>query len=170
MSGLPKAAGLPGEPMILSLAEINTSPIVYEPIANTGDYTGPASAYTVTDVSSHGNRARRKITTLLDSGTFAFPLWFIPGGAASSAYQPSHMSAADGLQAIFERGDLRAWKLSTMDDVGTAYFFNAYISKFSKKMPIAGVLSADIELTIDNVILTGTDTGGIATAVFAPAE
>ena len=74
------------------------------------------------------------------------------------------------LQPVFERGDLRAYALRYNDAAGTTKFFNAYISKFSEKSPVAGVLSADIELTIDGTILTGTDSGGVATAVFAPAQ
>ncbi len=164
MSGLTKASGLPTEPMVLALSLLD-SPTIYEDVANTGDYTGPGRSYTVVDVSSHGNRARRKITTLLDEGTLAFPLWFIPG----ADLEPTHTDNTNGLQAIFERGDLRAWSLRFNDDLGTAYFFNAYISKFSLKGPVAGVLSADVELTIDNTIGTGTDAGG-APGTFAPEE
>lgn len=164
MSGLAKASGLPTEPMVLALAQL-ASPTIYVDVANTGDYAGPGRSYTVVDVSAHGHRARRKITTLLDEGTLAFPLWFIPG----ADLEPSHTDATNGLQAIFERGDLRAWSLRFNDDLGTAYFFNAYISKFSLKGPVAGVLSADVELTIDDTIGTGTDAGG-PPGTFAPSE
>lgn len=164
MSGLAKASALPTEPMVLAIGTLD-SPVTYVDIANTGDYDGPSSSYTVVDVSAHGHRARRKITTLLDSGVVAFPLFFIPG----AGLEPTHTGAANGLQAIFERGDLRAWRLSCNDDEGTAYFFNAYISKFSLKGPVAGVLTADVELTIDDTIGTGTDAGG-PPGTFAPAE
>jgi hypothetical protein len=164
MSGLAKAAGLPTEPMVLALAQLD-SPSIYVDVANTGDYSGPGRSYTVQDVSSHGNRARRKITTLLDEGVLAFPLWFIPG----ADLEPTHTDPTNGLQAIFERGDLRAWALRFNDDLGTAYFFNAYISKFSLKGPVAGVLQADVEILIDNTIGTGTDAGG-PPGTFAPAE
>jgi hypothetical protein len=165
MSGLTKAAGLPTEPMVLALARIN-SPTIYDDVANTGDYSGPSRSYTVQDVSAHGHRARRKITTLLDEGTVDFPLWFIPTANA----EPSHTDNTRGLQGIFERGDLRAWCLRFKDSPGTAYFFNAYISKFSYKGPVAGVFSADVSLLIDDVVSTGTDGAGAAAAVFAPAE
>jgi hypothetical protein len=165
MSGLTKANALPAEPIVLSLATI-ASPTVYTDIANLGDINGPTSQYTVQDVSAHGHRARRKITTLLDSGVLATTLWFIPG----AGLEPTHTNHTNGLQAIFERGDLRAWKLRYNDSLGTAKFFNAYISKFSEKSPVAGVLSADVEFTIDDEIFTGTDAGGLAAATFAPAE
>ena len=165
MSGLAKANSLPTEPMVLALALLN-SPTIYVDIANTGDYTGPGRSYTVQDVSAHGHRARRKITTLLDEGTLAFPLWFIPG----AGLEPTHTDPTNGLQAIFERGDLRAWSLRYRDDPGTAKFFNAFISKMSEKGPVAGVMSADVELLIDDVILTGTESGGVDAAEFAPDE
>ncbi len=165
MSGLVKANALPTEPMVLALGTLD-SPVVYEDIANTGDYSGPGRSYTVADVSAHGNRARRKITTLLDEGVIAFPLFFIPG----AGLEPTHTDATNGMQAIFERGDLRAWSLRYNDDLGTARFFNAYISKFSEKGPVAGVLTAEVELTIDNTVKTGTDAGGPSAAVFAPPE
>jgi hypothetical protein len=165
MSGLTKASGLPTEPMVLAIASLS-SPTVYTDIANTGDYTGPGRSYTVQDVSSHGHRARRKITTLLDEGVLSFPLWFIPGVDV----EPTHTDNTNGLQPIFERGDLRSYSLRYKDSLSTAKFFNAYISKFSEKGPVAGVLSADVELTIDDTVKTGTESGGVATATFAPAE
>src|SRR5687767_1982923 len=115
MSGLVKANALPTEPMVLALASLD-SPPVYTDIANTGDYSGPSSSYTVQDVSAHGNRARRKITTLLDSGSIAFPLFFIPG----AGLEPTHTDATNGLKPIFERGDLRAYSLRYRDEPGTA--------------------------------------------------
>lgn len=165
MSGLKKATGLPAEPIVLAIATID-SPTKYVDIANLGDIAGPTRSYTVQDVSSHGKRARRKITTLLDEGNLSAPLWFIPG----AGLEPTHTNAKDGLQAIFERGDLRAYALRYNDELGTVKFFNAYLSKFSEKSPVAGVLNADVEFTIDDTIKTGTDAGGLAGAVFAPSE
>jgi hypothetical protein len=96
----------------------------------------------------------------------AGPIFFIP----TAGTVPTHTDHNDGLQAIFERGDLRAWSVRYRDSPGTATFFNAYISKFSQKAPVAGVLTADFELTIDDIISTGTEGGGPGTAVFAPAQ
>lgn len=165
MSGLVKANALPAEPVVLALASLD-SPPVYTEIANLGDITGPGRSYTVQDVSAHGHRARRKITTLLDEGVLAAPLWFIPG----AGLEPTHTDATNGLQPIFERGDLRAYALYYRDEPGTAKFFNAFISKFSEKAPVAGVVSADVEFAIDDVVSTGTESGGPSTAVFAPEE
>lgn len=165
MSGLTKANALPAEPIVLAISTL-ASPAIYIDIANLGDITGPSSSYTVQDVSAHGHRARRKITTLLDSGAVSGPLWFIPG----AGLEPTHTDAANGLRAIFERGDLRAYSLRYRDTEGTARFFSAFISKFSEKAPVAGVLSADVEFMIDDVITTGTEVGGPGSATFAPAE
>jgi hypothetical protein len=168
MSGLPKASGLVAWPVVLALGSLD-SPPVYTEIANLGDITGPGRSYTVQDVSAHGHRARRKITTLLDEGVLAAPLWFIPAQSGSDV-EPTHTDATNGLQPIFERGDLRAYALYYRDEPGTAKFFNAYISKLSEKSPVAGVVNADIEFAIDDVVSTGTEAGGPSTAVFAPDE
>jgi hypothetical protein len=165
MSGLVKANALPAEPIVLAIETLDSPPVFLE-IANLGDIDGPSSSYTVADVSAHGQRARRKITTLLDSGELSCPLWFIPG----AGLEPTHTDSANGLQPVFERGDLRRYALYYRDTLGTAKFFEAYISKFSEKAPVAGVLSADTTFTIDGTILTGTESGGPSTAVFAPAE
>jgi hypothetical protein len=165
MSGLPKANALPGSPIVLAMATLD-SPPVYNEIANLGDFDGPSSSYTVEDVSHHGERVRRKITTLLDSGSISCPLWFIP----AAGQVPSHTDPTNGVEPVFERGDLRAYALFYRDDVGTAKFFNAYISKFSQKEPVAGVLTADTEFTIDGEVSTGTEDGGPGAAVFAPPE
>jgi hypothetical protein len=165
MSGLVKANALPAEPIVLAIATLG-SPPVYREIANLGDIDGPQSSYTVQDVSAHGQRARRKVTTLLDSGVLSCPVWFIPG----AGLEPSHTGAADGLKAVHERGDLRAYALFYRDAPGTAKYFNAYINEFGEKAPVAGVLSADAKFVIDGVCLTGLESEGPDTAVFAPAE
>lgn len=164
MSGLVKANAYPTEPVVLAIGTL-LSPVTYIDIANCGDIEG-SSSYTVQDVSAHGHRARRKITTLLDSGTFSLPLFFI----AAADQEPTHTDNTNGLKAIYERGDLRAYALFLRDTPGTAYYFNAYISKFAEKMPVAGVHTADVEFTVDDVIETGTESGGPNSGVFAPEE
>ncbi len=165
MSGLNKAAGLPAWPIVLAIATLDSPPI-YKEIANLGDIDGPQSSYTAQDVSAHGQRVRRKVTTLLDSGVLSCPVWFIPG----AGLEPSHTSAADGLQPVHERGDLRGYALFYRDEPGTAKFFNAYIQEFGQKEPVAGVLSADSKFLIDGPVYTGLESEGPGTAVFAPPE
>src|SRR5215510_11465991 len=98
MSGLPKANALPAEPITLAISLLD-SPLIFEEIANLGDIDGPSSSTAVVDVSAHGNPVRRKIGTLLDAGSLAAPLFFIPG----AGLEPSHTDPTNGLQAIFER-------------------------------------------------------------------
>ena len=164
MSGLTKAHGMPSEPMVLALGSLD-SPPVYTDIANLGDING-SSSYTVQDVSAHGGRARRKIATLYDGGSYATTMFFIP----TPGVEATHTDDTNGLQAIYERGDLRAYALYYRDSPGTARFFNAYITKMSEKYPVAGVLTADVEFTVDGTVTRGTEAAGPGTAVFAPPE
>lgn len=166
MSGLAKASGFPTAPTVLALASL-ASPPVYEDIANLGDITNTSSR-TVVDVSAHGVNARRKVGTLLDEGTYATTLFFIADD--TTAPEASHTDATRGLYWIYKRNDLRAFGLFLRDDNGTARYFNAMITKFSEKFPVPGVHTADIEFTIDGEVLTGTESGGPSTAVFAKAE
>ena len=165
MSGLTKANALPAEPIVLSLASID-SPSIYLDVANLGDFTGPTRSRTITKVTAHGNLAERIITTLLSEGTISGTMYFIPAAGQVT----THTDPTNGVEAIFERNDLRAWSIRYRDTPGTARFFNAYVSKLSEKSPVAGVLTKDFELAIDNNMSTGTETGGTATAVFAPAQ
>jgi len=168
MSGLAKAHGMPSEPMVLAIATLD-SPPQYIEIANLGDITG-SSSRTVQDVSAHGGTARRKIATLYDGGSYACTIFFIP----TPGIEDSHTDDTNGIQAIYERNDLRAYALFYRDgataNTGTARYFNAYITKLSEKLPVAGVLTADIEFTVDGEVLRGTEEGGIGSGVFAPPE
>ncbi len=164
MSGLVKANAIPTEPSVLAIATLD-SPPTYIDIANIGDITG-SSSRTVVDVSAHGTPARRKVGTLYDGGEWATTLWFIPG----VDIVPTHTGAANGVRSIYKRNDLRAYAIFYRDEEGSAKFFNAYITKFSEKLPVAGVLSADVTFTIDGEDLDGTEAGGPENAVFAPAE
>ncbi len=154
MSGLVKANGTPTEPLQLFLAANPvTSPQTYTAVANTGDFTGPGMSAAVVDVSAHGDPWRRKISTLKDPGTVAFPCWFV-------TTEPSLAGNPNALADLFLTQDLRSWQLAFADDTTgliteSLCFFNAFVSKFSLKGPVAGVLSADTELTIDGDIVFG---------------
>src|SRR6266478_5055747 len=73
----PLPAGIPSSALVLFL-KTTESPALYNPIANLGDYTGPSQTSTIVDVSKHGDIFRRKVKTLVDSGTLASPCWFDP--------------------------------------------------------------------------------------------
>ena len=147
---LPKAPGLPTSNLQLFLA-LETSPVTYSAVANAGDFTGPGVSATVVDVSKHGDDWRRKLTTLKDGGTLAFPCWFDPS-------VPTLAGNPDALFELFDSRTLRSWLLAFTDSDGIIeadgllVSFNAYVDKFSMKGPVAGVLSADTDLLIDGAV------------------
>ena len=167
MSGLTKASGVPTIDSVLAISDID-SPTTFIDIANIGDITG-SSSRSVNDVSAHGVSSRRKVAGILDEGSYSFPLFFIP----KSGTVETHTDPTNGLYNVYKRNDLRAYALFVRDEsssTGAARYFNAYITKFSETLSVAGVYTATVELTIDGEVLTGTETGGVAAAVFAPAE
>lgn len=168
MSGLTKATGFPTVNSVLALADID-SPYTYRDLANIGDITN-SSSRGVQDVSAHGVSARRKVGVILDEGSYSFTLFFI----AAAGVEATHTEAADGLYSIYKRNDLRSYALFLRDgataNTGTARYFNAYITKFAEGLPVAGVHTATVEITIDGEVLTGTEEGGAASAVFAVNE
>jgi hypothetical protein len=165
MSGLIKGNGLPSNPIVLMLATLD-SPPVYNAVANLGDITGPTRQRQTTKVTAHGDLAERIVGTLLAEGSISGTMFFIPAAGQVA----SHTDPTNGVEPIFERNDLRAWAIYYNDTPGTARFFNAYVTKLSEKAPVAGVLTKDFELSIDNTMATGTAAGGPSTAVFAPPE
>ncbi len=145
-----KPPGIPSSNLQLFLA-LETSPVTYLAVANAGDFTGPGVSATVTDVSKHGDNWRRKVTTLKDGGTLAFPCWFDPS-------VPTLAGNSNALFEMFDTRQLRSWVLAFTDDSGIIesngelVAFNAYVDKFSFKGPVAGVLSADLDLLIDGQV------------------
>jgi hypothetical protein len=117
------------------------SPTVYtNPIANVGDYTGPGMSKQVVDVTSHSAVVpwREKITTLLDGGDLTLPLYFIPDDTDLQALLTVFLT--NGFAGI------RWYKLLFTD--GTFYTFEASISKWNYKIPVAGVVTVDVTFTI----------------------
>ncbi len=154
---LPLPPGVKTSNLVIFLA-LETSPVQYAAIANLGDFTGPGQSSTVVDVSKHGDEWRRKLTTLKDAGTVAMPCWFDPTVSTLAGN-------ADALAELFQSQDLRNWLMAFVDNTGAITTvemdFNAYISKFSLKAPVAGVWSADTEFLIDgqvNYLWTSTPT------------
>lgn len=152
----PLPPGIPTSNLVLLLLTTN-SPAAWNIMANMGDYTGPQSTSTVVDVSKHGDKARRKLKTLLDSGILAAPVWFDPS-------QPTHAGNAQAFLELYQNQTaLETWLIAFVDDAGVIVpaspandgpqcTFNAYVTKFSLKEPVAGVYAADLELTIDGQI------------------
>lgn len=133
------------------------SPEAFYSVANIGDITGPSISAAVVDVTSHTSPSapwHDKITTLLDAGTITLPLYFVPASTAPGA--PGQFMGhgfVSGLGKLFTNRGLAPgigynWKIVFPDGVPTTYAFVAWISKYSQKAPVAGVLTADLELTI----------------------
>ncbi len=145
-------------PAIGTLLKIGSgSPEAFYSIANIGDITGPSISAAVVDVTSHTSPSapwRDKITTLRDAGVITLPLYFVPASVAATV--PGNLFGhgfVSGLGKLFENGGLSAgvgynWKIVFPDGVPTTYAFVAFISKYSLKSPVAGVLTADLELTV----------------------
>jgi len=134
------APGDPSYDVTLCLGDSCTSPISYVEIAGVGDITGPTNSVTVVDVTAHGaSRSRRKVPTLIDRGTIAFPLFF----TATEATQ----GILTGLLSIFESGEIRTYKMVFHD--GSELYFNAYVTSFGLTGTVAGVQMANCALTID---------------------
>ena len=149
-------------PSIGTLLQVGNgaSPEVFNSIANIGDITGPGTQAAVVDVTSHTAASapwRQKITTLLDPGVITFPLYFIPSsGAAGGLGNYEGHNFASGLGRLFANRGLTPgvpynWKLVFPDGIPTTYEFQAFISKFNIKNPVAGVATADLELTITGI-------------------
>lgn len=134
----------------IAVAAINTflkrgnaaSPETFATVAQVRSITGPGISGNVVDITTHSatDPWRTKIVTLLDAGTVAFDISFIPTDATHS-----HTS---GLLADFEARTLRNWQLVFPDLTATTWAFTGYVTKFSNSEPVDGVLTASIEITI----------------------
>jgi hypothetical protein len=157
-----------GVPAINTLFKVGNgaSPEVYSVIANIGDITGPGLSSTVVDVTSHStsNPWREKLITLLDSGDFSFPIFWVPasdggpgpGGAGGwvAGVDPVGHSPQGGVEAIFTSrgfggvpGAPYNFAVEYPDGLGTTDYFTGFISKLSKKAAVAGVLTAECQIT-----------------------
>lgn len=142
---LPVPPGIPASNFVIML-ERETSPPTYNAVANLGDFAGPSTSTTNVDVSKHGDKYRHFVATLIDTGTVTMPCWF----------DPSESTLAGNPESITElqkSRELRRWLIAEIDDAGiiteAIMTFDAYVTKFSGKLPVAGVWSADVEFRTD---------------------
>lgn len=152
---LPVAPGIPTSNLVLFL-QTQESPALYNPIANLGDFTGPAQARTMVDVSKHGDNFFRFVGTLVDSGTLATPCWFDPSQPSLAGNPLALASLVKSFQTGADQA-LQRWLLAFIDSVGAIVhpgvaLFNAYVSKFSLEAPVKGVWKASTELRIDGEV------------------
>jgi len=149
-------------PAIGTLLQVGNgaSPEIFNSIANIGDITGPGTSATVVDVTSHTSVSapwRQKIPTLLDAGTVTLPLYYVPSsGAPTGAGTFMGHSFTAGLGRLFINRGLSPgvpynWKIIYPDGLNTTDEFQAFVTKYSQKAPVAGVLTCDVELTITGI-------------------
>lgn len=142
---LPVPPGIPASNIVIALG-LETSPPTYAAVANLGDFAGPSLSTTTVDVSKHGDKFRRFVATLIDGGTVSMPCWFDPS-------EPTLAGNPDSISELQKSRELRNWVMTFQDDDGVftepIISFNAYVTKFSQKFPVAGVWSADVEFRID---------------------
>lgn len=128
------------------------SPLIYNVIANVGDLTGPGFMGTLVDVTSHSTSAPwvQRIVTILDNGDISLPLFFIPSSPGSDGVPntPEGHNGTTGLLSVFTQRQLRAYSLTFPDPAATTYYFSGYVSKFSQKAPVKGVLTADVTFSM----------------------
>ena len=92
-------------------------------------------AATIVDVTSHstGNPWRERIPTLLDIGDLNCKIFFVPGDASQNV-----------LLGVFTSRALRSYTITWPNVGAPVWEFQAYITKFSTKEPVAGVIEADV--------------------------
>ncbi len=111
-------------------------------IAEVKSITGPSMSVKIDDVTTHSTSTpwRAKLATLLDGGTVAFGLNFIPTDATQDF--PA------GLLKDFTNRTLRNFKLVLTDAGHTTWAFSAFVQDFKMDMPVDGVLTANCTLAI----------------------
>lgn len=152
--------GLPAINTYLMIGN-GASPEIYAPIANVGDLSGPSMSATVVDVTSHstGNPWREKLCTLLDSGDFTLPLYYIPDSEgpitpAGAGGPPYPHGNTGGLEALFTGRGLTTpgnpvpFAIQYPNAAQTTDYFQGFVSKFSKKAAVAGVEQAEVTITL----------------------
>jgi Lambda phage tail tube protein, TTP len=123
------------------------SPEVWTTVANIGDLGGPQMSSTVQDVTSQstGDYFRRKIQTLLDCGMISAPLYFVPGDPGHQALLGIYTGRSGNT------GNPTYWRVLFPVAAGNpqiGYVFTGWLTKFSLKEPVAGVIEAAIEIDL----------------------
>jgi hypothetical protein len=131
------------------------SPLTYNVIANVGDLTGPSMSGNVVDVTSHSTMVpwAQKIVTLLDNGDITLPLYFVPSspGSDGTPNTPEGHNGTNGLLSVFTQRQLRQFSITFPDAAATTWYMEGYVTKFSMKAPVKGVLTADVTLTMTSM-------------------
>ncbi len=149
-------------PAIGTLLQIGNgqSPEIFNSIANIGDITGPTTQAAVVDVTSHTSVSapwRQKIPTLLDPGTVTVPIYIVPAsGAPTGAGTFYGHSYTAGIGRLLVNRGLSPgvpynMKIIYPDGLGTFDEFQAFVTKYTRDMKVAGVIQGSLELTLTGV-------------------
>lgn len=117
------------------------SPPTYVLQGRIGDIKWNGVAIDMVDVSNQSSTAHRMLGTLLKTGAMTFVLYWEPSQTQDETLFTIIITAPPALQQ---------WKIVWPD--GTAWFFNAYLSKFPPDASIGKALMATCELTVDDSI------------------
>jgi hypothetical protein len=125
---------------LLKLGSGSGTAITYTTIAEVGDIAGPSMSVTTIDMTNHSSPGARMefIPSLIDSGTIGFPINFIPTDATHDA--------DTGIQKLMNDRAVGHFQMLFPDS--STVTFSAMVTKFDIKAPVAGKLSADVELKI----------------------
>jgi hypothetical protein len=114
----------------------------YTTISEVKSINGLSMSAKIDDVTTHstGTPWREKLATLLDAGTLAFQLNFIPTDATQSF--------SSGLLRDFANRTKRNFKVVFPNGAATTWAFAAYVADFKCDMPVDGVLVANLTLNV----------------------
>lgn len=135
MSGAVAAFGT-----LLKLGTTNTTAAVFSTIAEVGDIEGPNDSVDTIEVTNHSSSGAMKefIAGLIDPGEVSFPINWIPSDATHDE--------TTGLESVKNARALRHYQITFPDS--TKCEFSALCTKFARKAPVSGKMSADITLKI----------------------
>lgn len=125
---------------LLKLGTTNTTAASFTTIAEVGDIDGPSDSVDTIEVTNHSSAGARKefIAGLIDSGEVSFPINWIPSDATHDE--------TTGLEKVKNDREMRKYQIIFPD--ATQMEFSALCTKFARKAPVAGKLSADITLKV----------------------
>ena len=109
-------------------------------IAEVGDIDGPSDSVDTIEVTNHSSSGARKefVAGLIDSGEVSFPINWIPSNATHDE--------TTGLEYVKNQRAIRNFHIIFPD--ATQLAFEALVTKFARKAPVADKLSADITLKV----------------------
>lgn len=116
-------------------------PETFTVIAEVGDIDGPGLTTATEEVPAHdGNGWMQKIATLKDAGEISFSLWF-NNAASQTALWTDYMNRTK-----------RNFQLVIPTTTPKTFAFAGFVTSFGFSLPVAGALSADVTITINDAV------------------